>query len=292
MLPNQARSREGLISGGGQAGLPMGSVIGEWLPPWNGRRTWVLSHRMMVLGVVSAHRRPCPGHWEVDRVHVARGKEESWTELLQALNPALARLGADRLFLRLPAESPLKGAAIEAGFNPYIREELYLRPKGGQPADSLAQAGSLLSPGEADQFHLFRLYNCAVPAPVRETEGMTFQDWSRSRDTPRGWRREEELVVGNHGDICAWLSLSGRADAGIIDLLVNPQERDGAGALVDGVVRRRGHQDKLLCLLPHYQQFLCGHLQENGFQKTGDFSLYVRHVTARLRETGLLPVGA
>ena len=293
MLPNQARSREALITGGRQVTLPLASLIADWLPPWNGRRTWVLSKRVAVLGIVSVHRRSHPAHWEVDRVHVARGKDESWPELLQALNPALGRLGAERLFLRLPTDSPLEAAAIEAGFTPYIHEELYLRPKGGRPADNPAAVSAPpIRPGDADRFHLFRLYNCAAPGPVREAEGLNFEDWSRSREVPRGWRLREELILPHDGDICGWLRLLGRGNTGIIDLLVNPGHHEEAGPLVEAIIRERGHLDTLLCLLPDYQQFLGGSLQRGGFQQAGDFCLYMRRVTARVKETGLLPVRA
>ncbi len=290
--PNMAWVRQGLTSGRARS-VPLGGLVGEWLPRRAGRHTWVLSERGLAIGVVSIRRRRGQGNWEVDRLLVARGKEQAALEVLEGLNVPSGRFGAERLFLRLPEKSPIETHVTNAGFRPLLREELLVRSPGKAPDGAQTQVGSVRPLVDADAFNLFRLYSCTVPGPLRQVDGVTLREWRGSRDMSEGLPPREAWVAERDAEIVAAITLSENGGGTrMIDLLARPGQRDAAAALLNTAVTTRRHRGTLLCLLPEYQGDLAGLLGDVGFESRGLFRVYVKYVIARVRQPGLLPVGA
>ena len=199
--PNLAWSRETLATGASRT-LPLGSLVGEWLPR-RGRHTWLLSRRGLAVGVVSVRRRRGTWSWEIDRLQVARGKQPACAEILESLNLTLGRAGAERVFLRLAEGNGLEVAAAQAGFTRLLHEELYVRPRGGsRSAEPVAVNGAVLRRAqEADDFNLFRLYNTIVPAPVRQAEGLVLREWQGSSEISEGRPLEGAFVAQRDGEL-------------------------------------------------------------------------------------------
>ena len=291
--PNLAWSRETLATGASRT-LPLGSLVGEWLPR-RGRHTWLLSRRGLAVGVVSVRRRRGAGSWEIDRLQVARGKQPACAEILESLNLTLGRAGAERVFLRLAEGNGLEVAAAQAGFNQLLREELYVRPRGGSlSAEPVAVNGAVRRRAqEADDFNLFRLYNTIVPAPVRQAEGLVLREWQGSSEISEGRPLEGAFVAQRDGELTGALTVSrGGNKKRIMDLLAQPEDRAAVEALIETAIATCGARNALMCLLPEYLWGMVPCLEEHGFQCRGNFDLYTRPVIARVRKPGLLPVGA
>lgn len=290
--PNMAWARHSLAAGQPRL-VPLGSLVGEWLPRKGGRHTWVLSQRGMAIGIVSIRRRKGQGNWEVDRLLVARGKEPAAVEVLEGVNVALGRLGAERLFLRLPENSPIETHAAKAGFHPLVREGLFVRPRTGPEKNGRPPDTAVRPMVDADGFNLFRLYSSTVPAALRQVDGVTLREWRGVRDLSEGLPARDAWVMEQDGDIVAAVTVSESVAATrMMDLLARPTAGDAAATLVQTAVAARGHRDALLCLLPEYQSDLTGRLMDAEFESRGGFHVYVKYIVARVRRPGLLPVGA
>ena len=102
-------------------------------------------------------------------------REEVSLPLLESLSQEAALQGVQKLFLRLPEESPLLSAARRAGYAPYLRERLFMAV---HPAFSEVEAPAGLSPRRrSDTLDLYRLYASLAPVRVRQAEGFTLQEW-------------------------------------------------------------------------------------------------------------------
>ena len=290
--PNLAWDRRSMLSGARRS-LPMGALLGEWVPGRNRRHTWLHSKRGIPLGVVSARRRNSNGTWEIDRVQIPGGQEGAGVVILEGLSLAMGRTGAERLFLRLAQGSLLEDAASRAGFRPLFSEYLYVRPRAQGPLSVSAAEGALRPEQEEDNFELFRLYNTAVPARVRQAESLSLKDWRGSRNICGGSPVEESWVVESDDGLTAVLTLGqGKGGKRMVDLLARNQDGGAVRALLERTVEAKGPQSSLVCLLPDYMSAASPDLEALGFHLQGSFDIYARPVVARVRKPRLLPVGA
>ena len=133
-VPNQARSREALAMRPAWT-VPWLSLATEWLPTRRARHAWVYAGWGMARAVVAIRRRPGPSCWEIDRLHVPRGREQDAPEALEAAARAVSNLGGKRLFLRLSEDSPVAAAVGYTQFDRYMSEELFVGEwRGAMPA--------------------------------------------------------------------------------------------------------------------------------------------------------------
>lgn len=284
---NQARSRA-VLAAAPSSVLPYGAVLSG---PMRRRDRRVLVHakRGLVRSVVVAQPRLGRGAWEVSSLHAATGDNDALFEALDGVASALHGTGAQKVFLRLPADSRLVHLAGEAQFAPYVAEELYARWPGAVLPAPLP-AGILRPAGEADAHALYGLYQSVVPAPAREVEGMTFSQWQESLDMPRGWRCAQSLAVIREGAAVGWATLAKSNSRGMLDLLVQRAAVEASESLIASAIAPAA-TSRLLCLLPAYQQYLSRALCAQGFEKAGEFVVLARHVASRVRLAKPVPAG-
>lgn len=270
----------------------MGALVREWVLRSSGRRAWVLSRGGLAAGVMVVRRRLGPTCWEVSCLQTSNGDDHAMLDLLEGAGQAVGQVGGQKLFLRLPADSPLEELARQAHFCPSVAETLYTRRHFVRDG-SFPTPSAILRPASAEDEHqLYRLYQAVVPAPAREAQGLTFSEWRDGLDLPRDWRWHDSLVLERDGAIVGWATLSGNRRTAVLDALVEPQGLDHADALLATALQGARPGQALLCLVPSYQHALAGPLGAQGFEKAGDLILYVRHITVRVKEPELLPVGA
>ena len=80
---------------------------------------------MQLQGLASVRPRSGPIAWEVDRFCLSPEVEREGVALLERLCAVAGEHGGQRVFLRLPALSPVVGLAKEAGFIHCTQETLY-----------------------------------------------------------------------------------------------------------------------------------------------------------------------
>ena len=138
---------------------------------------------------------------------------------------------------------------------------------------------------------VFRLYNRAVPEVVRRARGVIFSEWREAQETSPG--RCQELVAVHDGRVQAWLALSQTSNAGMFDLMVDPEAAGATEALVRHALHRLGSRVPVVCLVPEFQGTLQRVVEEDlEARPVAEFTTLVKYLTVRVPARGLVPAHA
>ncbi len=240
-------------------------------------------------GLASIRSRSGPRAWEVTSLYLAPDCPDTCMELLEGIGPAVARLGAERVFLRLRQEEPLLDSVRRAGFLPAYEESIYT----GCGKDTVAQSETAapLRPKEAkDDYPLFRLYNAATPAKMRPALGLTLEEWRDSRE--RGPARRVDMVYGEGDGIKGLISTSNCGKRGWMELMVLPEDTEALRAMIDYGLAQLGGGTSVMVLVPEYQLPLQRILEDEGFTRALDCVTMVRALGVRVEKKKPVPAGA
>ncbi len=285
-LANEAQPLERCLNRAPGWGQTVASLAGTWLPLGRRRQAWVLAPKGHVSGLVAVRPRSGPSAWEVERLAAAQ-PEDLGPELLEHLVLAAASAGAERLFLRLPVDSPWCELAQRSGFTAFTHEQLYLISLSGWVAPPLLS----LRPRQArDDMGLFRLYCVVAPPTVRQAVGITFQEWQDSREAFPS-RRGLEAVSEDEGGIQGWLRLTAWGSAREFAVMAHPLKGDVEG-LVSHALAGCPPRSTVSCLVPDYQVALARLLEDYGFVGTARYVGLIRMVAVRNSHPCLLPAQA
>ena len=209
-------------------------------------------------------------------------------DLLEQVGVASAYGGAERVFLRVEADSDITTAARRAGFFPCCRETLYRR----QSPASVSRRGLFdtdshsTKRGPEHDHTLFRLYNETTPLKVRQLAGMTLDQWKDSRERPIGRRRER--VVEVDGAVRGWLATSVKSGVGQVEMTLHPDYASLVPDIVDFALRSLVKARSVVSVVPEHTPLLGGALEERGFMPEAEFAVLVKS-TARM---AMQPVAA
>jgi hypothetical protein len=234
---------------------------------WNGMDLSSLASARIRCGVKA---------WEVDRLYLK--DLEQALELLEQIVVAAGTRGAEKVFLRVPADSVIVDVARRAGFFPYY-EEIHLtgqewnggpgKPNELQPETPDGYVAEL--PTGPDIHGLFQLYCAATPQQVREGIGMTFDQWSDSQEVPSLGRKE--AVLKHDGKIVGWQARDSFGNTTIGQVLAHPNFPDLMARLIGMSC------DTQSWLLPSYQEHAAGLLAQQGLNETGRYNMLIKNVT-------------
>jgi hypothetical protein len=263
----------------------------QWAPIGNGRRlTWIAMCGLTLRGLASARRRSASGGWEVDYLYGAPGQEGACTGLLEELARGLGQAGAERVFLRLDAQSRLLEAARSAGFFPYLRERLWRleRPPLAEESPPLPVRPRTA----ADLQPLFQLYNASVPATVRRHEALTLREWAARQE--RGCRHLvlQKDADARSGRLVAWLRLTRKGRVGCFALLASRGEDAPLENLLATALRHLRDRRPIFCLVPEYEHGLAPRLEEMGFQPAADYAVLANRLVRPVEEAAPVPTAA
>lgn len=244
--------------------------------------------------------------WELDYLYLPINLQDSQSngwhealetvtlELLEQLIQVAGQRCAERIFLRVPAGSPITKPAQRAGFFPSF-EEMLLEGVGNQASPRSRSGASTVEAPEArwrdrlprDDYSLFQLFSAATPSQVRIALGLTFDQWKEARELRRQGCRER--VTENNDRITGWLSLLARWRVTEGEVMVHPDYPDLLPALLDLALAHGGiHR----WLVPDYQERVGDWLQGRSFREAARYVVLVKTVTARVLNPGMAPVEA
>ncbi len=245
---------------------------------------WVWTDGRRTLGLASVRPRSGGASWELSHLFADADLDVSIQDLLEAATRASASHGAERVFLRVPAESDVLSAARRAGFFPGCRETLYSgRPYPSRVGRGLLDVDSKLrTHRDEDDHDLFRIYNAATPVRVRQLVGMTLDQWrsSRERCPGRRWRRVFEI----DGSVSGLLETTVNFGVGILDLSVHPDYVALTPDLVDAGLKSLSRAKTVFVMAPEYVPALGRALEDRGFRAAGDFAALVNSTARMVRE--------
>lgn len=285
---NLARSRDLLAAAQAEPGTA-GLLLADWRVPAR-RRTWIATEGRRPIGLVSIRRGSLPASWEIDRLILPADDRliDICGHLLRSVSLNCSNLGIQRLYLRLPADHPVVKGVAQAGFVWY-GEELVLHYQ--HPVrDRVAEApDGLRQRVPADDHGIYRLYNQTVPARVRQSEAVTFQEWLA---TARLVRHAEQWILESLDGVEAWLRVGRRGRSGSIEALYSPAAAKQLPDLLAFAIGRLAGQTEAWGLVGAYQPELARLLLERGFDDAGRSAVFVKHLAARIPASGLVPARA
>lgn len=297
ICPNEAKTRDRL-GREESSPSPLESALEQWFSFATGRHTWISVRGSTLRGLISARHRSSKAAWEIDCLINAAGDEALCMSLLDHVSEEAGREGAEKIFLRLNADSPVAPIARRAGFVPVVAEVCYAHRgpvsgegNGATPASEERESAtlSLRRRSRADAYSLFQLYNVAVPESVRRVEAATFAEWLAAQE--RRWltRRSAQLVLERDGYLGAWVRTGADGDIGRFDLLVHPRELKLLEPLLLAALARLSGQGILLALVPEYEEPLARLLERLGFETQGRYVVMAKRTTVLVKTPRLAP---
>ena len=283
VYPNEAKTwdRMGVDEGGPH---PLGTALEQWLSFATGKHTWVSVHGATIRGLVSARRRAKRTAWEVDSLINADEDRSVARSLLERMIADVGRQGAERVFLRVAADSCIIEIARAVGFFSYAHETLY---RAGELPAMEDPGLPLRAASKADAFGVYQLYNAVTPANVRAIEGATFREWQAAREPWGG--SPSDFVLEEGGIITAWVRLQ-RGNQGRFALMVHPERRDAEAFLQAALSRLKGSRS-VLCLAPSHGDSLSAKLSDLGFSSAGDYTTMAKRLAEHTEELAAESIG-
>jgi len=230
---------------------------------------------------------PSPA-WSLVRMAPTLGGSEDaatvWYRLLLHLCIAAGEKGVQRLYARLPADSPAEEVFRQAGFAIYTHEQVFLGPTS---TGTGRQSPNLRPVRREDTWELQRLHYRLTPRLVLQMEGA---DEGTSGAQP--WEallpgaEQCGALYGQTGQMLACLCIASASRGAWLRILVDPDAQSSTAELVDHALflARNDARRPLHCAVREYQGGIRAILEERGFRQTENYSLLVKHTTVRVRE--------
>jgi hypothetical protein len=284
---NEAWTRERL--GADESTRTLGMVLDQFLAFAKGRSAWISTDRGRLHGLVGARQRGARQAWEIDYLIDATTDHSGICALLECAIAEAGRAGAEKLFLRLTADSDLLITAREAGFLPYQEEVLLAKSYGRDPD---VEAAQLRPVSPADSYVLYRLYSQATPETTRRNEAANFSEWHAAQE--RRWLKNGvQLVAEQDGQVAAWVKAARLPQGVVLELLVSEAGLDQTRGVIAAAAQAVDAGGvPLFVVVPRVAETLIRHLEVNGFTARQDFVCLMRRTTRPVALPKLTPAVA
>ena len=222
--------------------------------------------------------------------------EQASATLLERMCADLAERGALRTFARLPADSDRLNLMAEHAFRQYSSEITFR----GLPCTAIDGAPPPQSDvrirDPRDAWDIFSLYCATTPALVRHSESRSLKEWSAvnrvATRVTRRWRPAHEVVVGEMGNLLAWLRWrpAHGARAQLLDVLAGSEAAPRLPEMLRFAAEHLGLDVNCatICRVREYDGRISATLEEAGFEPILRETLLVRHTVAWVTERQLL----
>ncbi len=285
VYPNEARPRERL-GAADPTPNPVTTGFDQWFSFATRRNAWISARRQRLLGLVSARRRGGRQAWEIDCLIDTTITYEAVPGLLDCAIEAGGRSGAEKIFLRLGADSPLLPVVIRAGFSAYRSEYLYV-------GSSLAVSGKQDLPlrpfSQPDMYPAYLLYNRVLPERSRRAEAATFGEWQAARE--RHWLKDgAQLVLENEGALSAHVSASRLQHGVLVDIVADKDGVPHSEGLVAAALAAVGPGGgPVMVLVSESDIGVASRLADLGFEARHEFMSLMCRTTRVARLPKLVP---
>ena len=255
---------------------------------------WVQRRGNRVHCLVIARQRSGPLSWEITHLFLQPTGYDHLPVLLEGISKSASLAGGQRVFLRLRRDDPLVDIAGRGGFFHCTSESLYKAPFRGSAYEMRGgpenSSATLRKKRADDQFGLFRLYSSVAPSEVRFLLGMTFDQWSASRERRAG--RCHELVLEQDGALRAWLRSTRRGGTGGVEAMVHPDMEATLAPAVEAALKTLRGASAIYCLVPEHQDVFKRVLRDRGFESEGEYVTLVNSMAVVAREKEEAPITA
>lgn len=272
---NEAKPRDRV--GVDERARPLEEVVEQWLTFALGKHTWLSVKGTHIRGLITARRRAKRTAWEVEMLIDAEDDDDVILSLFNQMLPGVIRAGAERVFLRVDADSSIVNAARAAGFFAYQQEMLF---RLGHPPD-VESPGITLRPRARHDLHgLFQLYNRVAPANVRAIEGATLREWQAAQEKWGG--RAQDFVLEEDGVISAYARVV-PGETGRIGVLADC-DTETLGAIARFALARLKRSSNVLSLVPEHDVAQAKVLSDFGFEPVSCYAMLAKRLTQPVGE--------
>ena len=212
-------------------------------------------------------------------------------ELLEQLVSAAGNRYAERVLLRLPADSPALALAQGSGFTPCYAERVW-EGHGRTVANGDTPGIDFRPKLPQDDYPLFQLYCASTPMKIRGALGPTFDQWQDAREPGlegRSDSRAGEWVAQAQGKVTAWLGMTGRRDVMEVEVMAHPNCPELLFQAMAVALARPGRQR---WPVPDYQAPAANRLERYGFRPVAEYILLVKMVAVPAWRYGMAAVEA
>lgn len=272
---NEAKPRDRL--GLDERAHALEEAIEQWVTFALGKHTWLNVKGATIRGLVTVRPRAKRSVWEVEMLIDTDDDDGVVDSLFKQMVSGCSSSGAERLFLRVDADSRLVDSARAAGFFAYQKETLYelrAKPSVDQPERPLRKRT------KRDIHGLFQLYNRVAPANVRAIEGVTLREWQAAQEKWGG--RPQDFVLEDDGVISGYLRTV-PGSAGRIGVLA-----DAAGDELDELLRfglaRLRRSKRVLTLVPDHDSAMARVVSGHGFEPVRRYVALAKRFTKPVAE--------
>ncbi len=272
IYPNEAKPLDRLGLGNDKPHA-LETALEQWFSFATGKHTWVSVHGATIRGLISARPRTKRTAWEIEVLINTTDDDSVWQSLFTRMLSEIGRHGAERIFLRVRLDSPVREAARAAGFFAYAEETLRRRPALPPPPKSDLP---VRRKAKSEALGVFQLYSREMPANIRAIEGATFREWQAAQEKWGG--RFSDLVVEEDSVIGAWT----RVVLGQVNRLAALSESsydEIVSAALQLVGEREAH-----CLAPRHAPGLVSALDRLGFEPSGEFCAMAKRLAKPAEE--------
>lgn len=255
------------------------------LEPWH---SWVALSQGRLVGLISARPRNGPQVWEVTHLLLSQEAKDQSLALFQQLTQEAQGRCTERIFLRLPQDSPVIPLAVEGGFEVYQTERLYRSLESGTRAFAhhWPTAGVWRSKTKPDNRAIFQLYSALAPALVRQAEGLAYAEWWQAREKVT---TRQEKVWEQAGQVQGWARARPWWDGILLEFLCPPGEELALQPMIDSSLQQGR---PVYCLTYSYQTHIQRWLEAEGFQPVAEHALCLRRLLVRVTQTSPVPMQA
>jgi len=278
IYPNEAKPLDRLGLGNDKPHA-LETALEQWFSFATGKHTWVSVHGATIRGLISARPRTKRTAWEIEMLINTTDDDAVWQSLFARMLSGIGKQGAERIFLRVGLDSPVREAARAAGFFAYAEETLRRRPALPPPPKSDLP---VRRKQKSEAMGVFQLYSREMPANVRAIEGATFREWQAAQEKWGG--RFSDLVVEEGGVISAWA----RVVLGHVNRLAALSE-SGYDEIVSAALQLVG-EGEAHCLAPRHAPGLVSALDRLGFEPAGEYCAMAKRLAKPAEE--LMPEAA
>lgn len=274
---------------------PLEAAFEQWLSFATGKHTWISVRGATLRGLVSARRRGSRAAWEIDcLIDAAEEDSAVLMSLLDRLAADAGDEGAEKVFLRVSAESEVIATATRCGFVPYTTELVFERPKSpdlndfAQNTHLLALSLGLRRWARSDAYDTYRLFNRWTPEPLRRVEAATFGEWQAARE--KIGHRSRQWALDREGSLAGWLRASAAGDIGRFELMADPSHPELTDALLEAALMRLREQPHLCCRTHAFATDLHQRLEDRGFAAAHEYALLAKPIARKVGVPQLVPV--
>ncbi len=268
---------------------PVATMFDQFAGVSRGRGAWISTGRQRLLGLAGARRRGGRRAWEVDYLADMSPDQGALPYLIDCAIRAAGRSGAEKLFLRIRADSPMLSVVLATGFTAYRDETLYSH---AQPLAPVAATSGLRAAGLADSYLLYRLYSATTPEAVRRSEAANFGEWQAAFES-RWLKNGVRLIEERSGQITSVISAARIGKNLSLELLAaEPADINLFGLAAAAAQTLQAGLDSIQLLVPNTDIGFAAQLLAAGFEPETNYTALMRRTTVPLALRKRKPVAA